>query len=207
MPRDARKFTAASLVAISLIAGCTTYDYKKHGAPAPEKYFGTQPGYHKLSDHFAVEVNERVMKFYFLGSTSPMKQAIGVVAIFWFDHSNYGPREIAYAISEDGRRLLFFDEPGVLEGRPVATKNGTFAADLYVIDASNGARQLLRADVHRRGTSCVDLPRNYIRYGNIRSIGNIEGIAYSTDGEEVSLEARRKFLWDRGEKDKICGPL
>jgi len=202
-----RKLGAASLMAMGVLVGCTTYDYKNYGAHQPDKYFGTQPGYHELSDHFSVEVNDRLMKFYFLGKSPQKKEQIGIVATFWFDRSNYGPREIAYAISEDGKRLLFFDEPGVGEGRPVGIKNGTVAANLYVIDARDGRRQLLYPDVHRRGTSCVDLPRNYIRFGKIRSIGDIESIAYSTDGKEVSLEARRRALWDRGEKDKICGPL
>jgi len=204
---NVRKLVTASLVAIGILAGCTTYDYKKYGADEPEKYFGTQPGYHKLSDYYSVEVNDRLMKFYFLGKSTHDKELIGTVGTFWFDRSNYGPREIAYAISADGRRLLFFDEPGIGEGRPVGTKSGTVAANLYAIDAGNGQRQLLYPDVHRRGTSCVDLPKSYIRFGKIRSIGNIESIAYSTDGKEVSLEARRKALWDRGEKDKICGPL
>jgi hypothetical protein len=201
------KLAAASLMAMGALAACTTYEYKNYGARQPDKYFGTQPGYHKLSDHFSVQADDRLMKFYVLGKATQDKEQIGIVATFWFDRSNYGPREVAYAISEDGKRLLFFDEPGVGEGRPVGTKNGTVAANLYMIDAANGRRQLLYPDVHRRSTSCVDLPRNYIRFGKIRSIGNIEGIAYSTDGAEISLEARRKALWDHGEKDKICGPL
>jgi len=205
--RNMRGFALASLTATGLAAGCSTYDYKQYAAHEPDKYFGTQPGYHLLSKHFATEVTHGLTKFYYLDRNTQRKEQIGVVMTFWFDRSNYGPREIAYAISADGKRLLFFDEPGVAEGKPVGSKHGTVAANLYVIDASDARRQLVHPDVHRRGTSCVDLPRNYIRFGKIRSIGDIESIAYSTEGREVSLEARRKALWDQGARDKICGPL
>jgi hypothetical protein len=160
-----------------------------------------------LSEHFATEVTRELTKFYYLDKKTQRKEQIGVVGTFWFDRSNYGPREIAYAISDDGKRLLFFDEPDVGEGKPVGMKYGTVAANLYVIDSSDARRQLVQPDVHRRGTSCVELPRNYIRFGKIRSIGDIESIAYSTEGREESLEARREALWNRGERNKICGPL
>jgi hypothetical protein len=160
-----------------------------------------------LSAYYAMEVSRELTTFYYIDKNTQRKEQIGVVETFWFDRSNYGPREVAYAVSADGSRLLFFDEPGVGDGRPVGMKHGTVAANLYLIDASDGRRELVRRDVHRRGTSCVELPKNYIRFGTIRSIGNIESIAYSTEGREVSLEARRKALWERGAKDKICGPL
>jgi hypothetical protein len=195
------------LMTSGFFTGCIKYDYNERAAQFPEKYFGTQPGYHLLSEHFAVEVNERLMKFYHLDKSTHKKALLGIVTTFWGDFANYGQREVAYAISEDGKRLLFFDEPGVGEGKPIPMKIGVFVADLYLMDVDNAQKQLLYSDVHRLGTSCVDLPKNYIRYGKISAVGNIEKIAYSTESKEVFLEARRKMLWDSGEKDKICGPL
>ena len=206
-PSEVRRLALASLTAMGIAMGCTAYDYQQYAAKEPDKYFGTQPGYHLLSDHFATDVSHGLTRFYYIDKNTQRKEQIGAVMTFCFDRLNSGPREIAYAVSADGRRLLFFDEPGVTDGKPVGSKHGTVAANLYLIDASDARRQLVDSDVHRRGTSCVELPRNYVRFGKIRSIGDIESTAYSTEGREVSLEARRKTLSAQGAKDKICGPL
>ena len=195
------RLTIALIATASLAAGCTTFEYQKYGAREPDQHFGTQPGYHVLSEFFAIEVSSKLAKVYYLDGATKEKVQVGTLSIFWFDRSNYGPRATYYAISGNGRRLLFFDEPGVKEG---SAPDYTISPDLYVIDAADGRRQLLFAKVHRHSTNCVVLPRNYVRF---RKAGDTHHVAYSTDGQEVSLEARRKALWDRGDKDKICGPL
>jgi hypothetical protein len=197
------RLAIALLGTVSLSTGCTTFDYEKHGARSPDQHFGTQPGYHVLSEHFAIEVSSKLAKIYYLDEATRGQVQIGTLSIYWFDRSNYGPRarETYYAISDDGRQLLFFDEPGVREGKAT---DWTIRPNLYVIDAVDGRRKLLFADVHRHSTNCVVLPRNYVRF---RKADDADYVAYSTDGQEVSLEARRKALWDRGDKDKICGPL
>jgi len=194
-------------VVISLLAACATNDYEKLSPEKKQKYYGTQPGYHKLSDYFSVDVGKGMMQFYFLGQSKSDKELIGVIAPIWGDYANWGPREIAYAISDDGKRLLFFDEPGIDERKPVKTKDGIVVADLYVFDAQSGRKDLVYSDIHRRGFSCEELPRNYVRFGRVHPNFNIESFAYSTDGDEVSLEDRRKKLFEGGDKEKICGPL
>lgn len=172
-----------------------------------QKYYGTQPGDHKLSDYFSIEVDRNLMKFYFWGQSRATRQLIGVIATKWSDRANWGPREIAFAISQDGNRLLFFDEPDVDKGQPTRMKHGVVVADLYQFDAASGTKTLIRSDVHRRGFSCEQLPRNYVRFGHVNPGFRIEGVAFSTEGEEISLEARRKRLREAGRGSEICGPL
>lgn len=192
---------------VASLAACTAYRYSEYGAKEPEKFYGTQPGHHKLSDNFSVEVSDYLMRFYFLGHSPSEKQMLGVLKVRWYDRSDYGPRQMAYAISPDGKRLLFFDEPGAEQGAPLKTKDSVVVADLYLFDADRGQRELLQRDVHRRGIGCVEFPRNYLPYGVVHSIANIEVFAYSTEREEVSLEARRQRMIESGLERKLCGPL
>jgi hypothetical protein len=145
--------------AVACLAGCTTYRYTEYGAKEPDKFYGTQPGYHKLSDHFSVETSDYLMRFHFLGLSKTEKQNIGILKVRWYDRSDYGPRQMAYAISQDGRRLLFFDEPGADQGKPLRTKDSVVVADLYFFDADRGHRELLQRDVHRRGIGVLSSPR------------------------------------------------
>lgn len=181
--------------------------YEKLGAQEQKKYFGTQPGSHQLSDSFAVDVDRKLMKFYFLGPSQKERTLIGVLSVFRFDSSDYGPREIAYAISADGKRLLYFDEPGVDHGKPPPSKDGTPVADLYRFEAGSGARQLIEQGVYRLGVSCEQFPTNTVRFGRLAPGGRSSGFAYSTEGQEVSLDERSRKLRDSGQQAKICGPL
>ncbi len=195
------------LVILLLSAGCVSNDYKNLSLESRQEYYGTQPGSHKLSESFSVDVNNGMMKFYFHAQSKTDKELIGVIAAVWSDYANWGPREIAYAISDDGNRLLFFDEPGIDKGKSVNTKNGVVVADLYLFDALSGRKSVIYRDVHRQGFSCEELPRNFVHFGNVKSGFNIEGVAYSTEGREISLEARSKELREAGKSAEICGPL
>lgn len=199
--------TGMLLLALIFNTGCVSFDYKNLSASEQKKYYGTQPGDHKLSDYFSVDVSKGMMQFYFLRQSRVDKEMIGVIAAKWSDYANWGPREIAYAISDDGKRLLFFDEPGFDNGKPVNTKHGVVVADLYLFDAQSGQKMLIYRDVHRRGFACEDFPRNFVRFGKVSPGFNIEGFAYSTEGIEISLEARRKKLREAGRSAAICGPL
>jgi hypothetical protein len=181
------------------LMGCTTYRYTEYGAKEPEKFYGTQPGYHGLSAYFSVDVSDYLMRFYFLGASTTEKQKIGILKVRWYDRSDYGPRQMAYAISDDGKRLLFFDEPGAEQGKPLRTKDRVVVADLYFFDADRGQSELLQRDVHRRGIGCVEFPRNYLPYGVVHSIANIALFAYSTERQQISVEARRR--------NRQCGRL
>jgi hypothetical protein len=195
------------LVALSLNTGCTTNEYKSLPLERQQRDYGTQPGYHMLSEYFSVDVNERLMRFYFLGQRKNEKRLLGTIATVWGDYANYGPREIAYAISNDGKRLLFFDEPGIDEGKPRGMKNGVGVADLYIFDVQKEGKTLVYRDVHRQSFSCVRFPRNFIYYGRVPRSVTIDPFAYSTEGREISLEDRRKKLFESGNAAKICGPL
>ncbi len=189
------------------VTACTTYRYTDLQPADAGSYANTQAGYHKLSEHFSINVDKRLTKVYFLVGEKKQKQLIGTVRSIWFEFSDYGPREIVYAISMDGRKLLFFNEPAVAEGAPDNLKNGVAVADLYLQDASDDKPVLLFKDVHRLGTSCVQFPSNFIRFGKILPTGEIEPIAFSTESIIVKLDDRRKSLYKRGNKAAVCGPL
>lgn len=148
------------VLAVGLLAVRTTYEYREFGSKEPDKYYGTQPEHHELSEYFSVNVEHRLMKFYFLGRSAGDRELPGTVGTYWFGRSNYGPRGSAYAIADDGKRQLFLNEPGIAEGQPINSKIGTVAAELYVFDVESSRRPLLYPDVHRQGGSCVELPRS-----------------------------------------------
>lgn len=201
------RYFLMSFLAFAGLAGCVVYSYDEYGSNDPDRFFGTQPGYHKLSEYFAVDVSGYLMRFYFTGGPTGQPEKIGVLLRHLYDRSDYGPRNEAFALSQDGRRLLFFDEPGAEERKPRNTKNYVVVADLYLLDADDGHRELLHPDVHRGGSGCIRIPRNYLPFGIVHSIGNIELLAYTTEREEISFEARRKSLIESGKKDEVCGPF
>ena len=198
----------ALLAALSLASPAFAGNkFKKLPPERQAKYFGTQPGYHRLSDAFAIEVRDRLMTFYFLGATGDGdKTTIGVIAATWSEYSDFGPREIAYAISSDGKRLLFFDEPGVGD-RPIAIKHGVGVADLYRMDADKGEKEIVYGEIHRRGFSCIEFPGNMVRFSQVRPGFQLDEFAYSTEGEEISVAERHRKLVEAKRVDQICGPL
>lgn len=201
------RFILFCLLTALYLSGCTTYHYADLQQVDADKYMNTQAGYHKLSDHFSINVDRRLTKVYYLTGDKKQKQLIATVRTIWFEFSDYGPREIVYAISGDGRRLLFFNEPDVAGGAPDNLKNGVAVADLYLLDASDDRPVLLYKDVHRLGVSCVEFPPNFIRFGKVLPAGEIQAIAFSTESIAVSLDDRRKSLYKRGNKAAVCGPL
>jgi len=176
------------VVALSLQAGCTTTKYRDLPVDQQEWAAATQPGYHLLSEYFSVEVsngrNGR-MTFYFLGQSKRERRPLGTIASVWADYAEFGTRQIAYAISGDGKRLLFFDEFGIDQGKT------RFGPNLYLFDAQEEKMSLIYRDVHRQTFSIVKLPRNFIYYGRVRPGGVADGFAYSTEGEEYPLGGRR----------------
>ena len=171
----------SAVVALSLSSCFASYD-----SLSPEqqyKYHGTQPGYHSLSDYFAVEVGKKLMKFYYLGHSGHDKLLLGTILALTYDATNWGRRETAFGISEDGQRLLFFDEPGVAQ-----YKTGRLRADLYLFDATAERKTLVRHEILRYSDSCIDIPRNAVRFGVERpASGSSDEFAYSTEGKETAL--------------------
>jgi hypothetical protein len=106
------------------------------------KYKGTEPGWHALSPYFAVEIkaNSRATFYHYRDPQNPKtREMIGGEYMFWPSlptsggANRFGPRENAYAISEDGRSLLYFREPtmstfqGLIEAHP-----NSFPAELHL---------------------------------------------------------------------------
>jgi len=183
------RLLGSAVVAFSLSACFASYD---NLSPEQQvKYYGTQPGYHSLSDYFAVDVAKGLMRFYYLGRSGHDKVLLGTVLAFAFDASNWGPRDTAFGISDDGQRLLFFDEPGVVQ-----YKSGRLRADLYLFDTTAEHKTLIRHEILRYSTSCIDVPRNAVRFGVERpASGSSDEFAYSTEGKETPLAG------------VSCGPL
>lgn len=181
VPLSPLRLLGSAVVALSLAACFTSYD-----SLSPEqqhKYHGTQPGYHDLSDYFAVDVGKSLMKFYYLGRSGHDKVLVGTVLAFAYDAANWGRRDTAFGISDDGQRLLFFDEPGVAQ-----YKTGRLRADLYLFDATTERKTLIRHEILRYSDSCIDLPRNTVRFGVERpASGSSDEFAYSTEGKETPL--------------------
>lgn len=115
--------------AAAMCMGCTTATLSQLPPADQAKYKGTEPGWHQLSPYFGVEIrsNARATFFHVRDPQAPKtRESIGGQDMFW-PHGPYnmagvmriadpkfGPRENAYAISEDGRALLYFKDGGGL---------------------------------------------------------------------------------------------
>jgi len=195
-----------TIVSVFVLVGCfPSYEFKDLTPRNQQTAFGTQPGYHELSPHFAVEVDYELTRFYYLGKPGSETEEIGAIVTRWAEFSNYGPREIAYAISDDGKRLLFYNEPGVGEGEPLRIVDYWPRADLYLFDIDAGSPKLVHRDAHRQVFICGEFPRDYIYLGKIVADRSTpEGYAYSTQKNEKSLDEIRRKLEEVGRSHEFC---
>jgi hypothetical protein len=70
--------------------------------------------------------------------------------VAWSDYSNWGPRELAYAISDDGRRLfinyefprntIFVGKPGAVDMEPDPYGRTTEGEEFAITSAMMGAQ-------------------------------------------------------------------
>jgi hypothetical protein len=105
------------LVSLVAILGCATVVHLSDVPPDQQaNYKGTEPGWHDLSPYYAVDISGKgKAKFYHYPDPSNRKkrETLGGQMMFWpgeeFLHKElFGPRENSYAVSSDGRSLLYF---------------------------------------------------------------------------------------------------
>jgi len=196
-----------TIVSVFVLVGCfPSYKFKNLPPRNQQTAFGTQPGYHELSQHFAVKVNKKLTRFYYLGKPgSETEEKIGTILTMWAEFSDYGPREISYAISDDGRRLLFYNEPAVSEGEHPKVVDHWPRADLYLFDIDVGSPRLIHGDAHRQVFLCGEFPPDYIYLGKVVAERvTPDGYAYSTQDNERSLDEIRLNLDNAGRIDEFC---
>jgi hypothetical protein len=107
------------LAATLLLSSCSTFSRNQFSKLSPveqESYFGTQPGFHRVSPYFAVAVGggmagtDRLMQFYFYENGTSRRHLLGTIEAIAFGSADYGPKEQHFALSADGTALLFFHE-------------------------------------------------------------------------------------------------
>jgi len=182
-----RKYSVIFL-AITLVAACGIMPerhYADLSAQDKEKYFGTQYGYHILSDYFAVDVSRKTktVSFYHYETDEDGRQKetlIGTAAAYMFDFSDFGSRENTFAISNDGHVLLYFHEAAQSRNR-LSKPDG-----LYVYHHGRGDH-LVHRNVDRYHYGSGDLPRNSIIFSKKINAFEIESFVRTTEGEEYPL--------------------
>ena len=152
------KMRIAAVGILSLLSiSCSVFlkhDYEDLSAADKERYLGTQVGFHRLSPYFAVAVggggtgNVRLMQIYFYENGTSRRHLIGTLEAVTFESADYGPRDQHFAISDDGRKLLYFHEAkhgyGSLEkpdGLYLASAEGT-----EILVRSSGERLIQPAE-------------------------------------------------------------
>ncbi len=106
------------LVGLLLATGCNVTVRHRFGNLKPNEqaaHAGTQTGFHRLSPYFAVSVSggtigNRTMEFCHFPDGGGRKKLIGMVTGFLLDGADYGARNQHFALSADGRQLLYFHE-------------------------------------------------------------------------------------------------
>ena len=110
---------AAVVIFSCVTVSCSAFlkhEYDDLSAADQEQHLGTQVGFHRLSPYFAVSVGggtagtPRLMQIYFYENGTSRRHLIGTVEAVTFESSDFGPRDQHFAMSEDGRKLLYFHE-------------------------------------------------------------------------------------------------
>ena len=100
-------------------AACSAFlkhEYEDLTPAEQEQHLGTQAGFHRLSPYFAVSVGggtagtPRLMQIYFYENGTSRRHLIGTLEAVTFESADFGPRDQHFAMSEDGRKLLYFHE-------------------------------------------------------------------------------------------------
>lgn len=133
---------AAGLV-LSSCAAMSGKDFSDLTPAEQEGYFGTQPGFHRVSPYFAVAVGggaagtDRLMQFYFYENGTSRRHLLGTIEAVTFESADYGPKEQHYVLSDDGSAMLFFHEAKYSYGS-VNKSDGLYLA------RANGTETLVR---------------------------------------------------------------
>ncbi len=195
MRRDSR--FGPALLALILVSstGCAHYAQLSQ-LPAEEqaKYKGTEPGRHVLSPYFAVEIKENSWAtfYHYRDPQDPKtRETIGGAYMFWPSLptwagrvNRFGPRPNAYAVSEDGRSLLYFREPKVSAFRSLFEERPrSFPADLHLYRHGLGDSLIIAGVSHFRSGPeapsdaviyAVPDRRSYVSEPIVRSIAEFD---------------------------------
>jgi hypothetical protein len=202
----ARKFSLTrtlclATAAIVMCMGCGSTTLLSQLPPAEQtKYKGTEPGWHVLSPYFAVDIKSNgKATFYHLRDQGDAKarDAIGRQDMYWptgelvINKRKFGPRESAYAVSQDGRSLLYFRDRGVLFDDPHREPGGPprdFRAELHLYRHGLGD-SLIVSDVDRWTEHApADPPLSG------------EAVIYYLPDKHGHKSRLTRNLWDRGER-------
>lgn len=141
----------AMITAAAVASACSAFSRNQFDKLSPvdqEAYFGTQPGFHRVSPYFAVAVGggmagtDRLMQFYFYENGTSRRHLLGTIEAVPFKSADYGPKDQHFALSADGTALLFFHESKYSYGAVTKTDG------LYLAKA-DGTETLIRASGER----------------------------------------------------------
>ena len=113
------RWLGSAFITLVTILGCATVVRLSDVPPdQQEKYKGTEPGWHDLGPYYAVNISSKgKATFYHYPDPSNRKkrETLGGQDMCWpgeewLHKVTYGPRVNAYAVSSDGRSLLYFRE-------------------------------------------------------------------------------------------------
>jgi hypothetical protein len=188
-------FGLAAILAVSLGCGSTTRLVQL----LPEEqviYRGTEPGEHRLSAYFHLTITEKGRAtFYHFRDPQDLKskEEIGQQWVYWptgttdLDKMKFGPRANAYAISADGRALLYFTDPRWWLSSPAdhdrAPNPPIWAGQLHFFQ-------------HGRGDSVVAREISHWTNGHLDSLPPADAVVYREVDKHGHLAARG--LWTLG---------
>ena len=167
-------FLAAVAAAVSF--GCTTTGKLADLGPEEQaKVKGTEPGRHALSPFFVVEIKSNALAtFYYIPDPqdSKTRKPIGKQRVNWEGLADgvdwkVGPRENAYAVSADGRSLLYFVDPEpFLLGDDYQNWGNSFHAELHLYRHGSGD-SLIAKGIRHWVTSRSPVPADAVIYAEV----------------------------------------
>jgi hypothetical protein len=167
------------LAAWGCCAGCSsTLRFDQISPERQAMSAGTQPGRHLLSPWFTVEVRKSTLDqpraaFYHTPDRSAPDQLVklGEQYVYWptgeyvTDKQEFGPRRCSYAISADGRALLYFVEPSVPFSMPHQDwEPRPFGASLHLYRVGLGDSLIAEDVTHHVDVYGLEVPGDAVVY-------------------------------------------
>ena len=152
-----RPLCLAAATAVMCI-GCATGKLAQLSPEQQAHFKGTEPGQHALSPFFSVQIKSNgLATFYYVPDPqhSKTRKQIGKQNMRWEGLADgvdwkLGPRENAYAISADGRSLLYFLDPQGLFGAGAEYEHwgNSFHAELHLYRHGAGDSLIAKGITH-----------------------------------------------------------